>query len=111
MKQLDPNGVGWVFAFKNSETTEYYHKHYAYSTDRKPSMALLGKILLSVLIECGELGTAMRYLHMDYLLYTIEYKREAFTYNEMIYLAFRTWAFHLDVNELSRLTDGKWKKC
>lgn len=108
-RKLDKTDILWIKAVKYNEVYEYYEKNYNIQKDYKPTIGVLGTIVKQILFDANAMSRAFWLLQIDFMLYQFEYQKNEFTLNEMFWLAFRTWASDLTVDELSELTDGDWR--
>ena len=109
-RELTRSDIEWIFAVKDNVVLEYYRKHYFKDPGFLPTYSLYGRIVKSILYETGTMGDAIRWLDFDWMLYTMSEKREQFTLNEIIWLAFKAWAHNMTVDKLDDLCSGDWRK-
>lgn len=104
------NMIEWIVATKDSKTKEFYAENYCYDYEFTDELA--GSIIAQYFLYSAhkeELADAMRYLSMDLIMNEMMRGTNKYTYNEMLWYAWKTWCFHLTVKKLDEMFGNKWK--
>lgn len=101
--------LGWFYATVNSKTQKYYNINYTETIQLSDDLA--GSIISNYFFYIpGAVEKGMRLLSMNMGVYHALTNRKTFTYSEIVWFAWKTWAFHTTRSELTEIFGENWER-